>query len=30
VLRDRSKVGELAGDEITEENIMHTIAGHSK
>jgi simple sugar transport system ATP-binding protein len=30
VLRDRSKVGELSGQEITEENIMHTIAGHAK
>jgi monosaccharide-transporting ATPase len=30
VLRDRRKVGELSGDEITEENIMQTIAGHSK
>jgi simple sugar transport system ATP-binding protein len=29
VLRDRSKVGELAGDQITEQNIMHTIAGHA-
>jgi simple sugar transport system ATP-binding protein len=28
VLRDRAKVGELAGNEITEEAIMHTIAGH--
>jgi len=27
VLRDRAKVGELAGDKISEENIMHTIAG---
>ena len=27
VLRDRAKVGELQGNEITEENIMHTIAG---
>src|SRR5262249_32466340 len=26
VLRDRAKVGELAGPQITEENIMHTIA----
>src|SRR5206468_6558012 len=25
VLRDRAKAGELAGDEITEERIMHTI-----
>ncbi len=30
VLRDRAKAGELVGAEITEENIMHTIAGHSK
>ncbi len=29
VLRDRAKVGELAGKQVTEENIMHTIAGHS-
>ena len=29
VLRDRSKVGELSGKQITEENIMHTIAGHA-
>jgi simple sugar transport system ATP-binding protein len=28
VLRDRAKVGELAGNQITEEAIMHTIAGH--
>jgi monosaccharide-transporting ATPase len=28
VLRDRAKVGELTGDQISEENIMHTIAGH--
>lgn len=28
VLRDRAKVGELAGGQVTEENIMHTIAGH--
>jgi simple sugar transport system ATP-binding protein len=27
VLRDRAKVGELRGDQITEESIMHTIAG---
>jgi monosaccharide-transporting ATPase len=27
VLRDRAKVGELSGKQITEENIMHTIAG---
>jgi simple sugar transport system ATP-binding protein len=26
VLRDRAKVGELAGSQITEEGIMHTIA----
>ena len=30
VLRDRAKVGELSGRQITEENIMHTIAGHAK
>jgi galactofuranose transport system ATP-binding protein len=30
VLRDRAKVGELAENQITEETIMHTIAGHSK
>jgi monosaccharide-transporting ATPase len=29
VLRDRAKVGELTGSQISEENIMHTIAGHS-
>jgi len=29
VLRDRTKVGELTGNQISEENIMHTIAGHS-
>ncbi len=29
VLRDRQKVGELTGKQISEENIMHTIAGHS-
>jgi len=29
VLRDRAKVGELSGKQITEENIMRTIAGHS-
>ena len=29
VLRDRAKVGELTGKQISEENIMHTIAGHS-
>jgi simple sugar transport system ATP-binding protein len=29
VLRDRAKVGELAGNGITEESIMHTIAGHT-
>jgi monosaccharide-transporting ATPase len=28
VLRDRAKAGELTGSEITEEAIMHTIAGH--
>jgi simple sugar transport system ATP-binding protein len=28
VLRDRTKAGELAGNEITEEAIMQTIAGH--
>jgi simple sugar transport system ATP-binding protein len=28
VLRDRAKVGELTGPQITEETIMHTIAGH--
>jgi simple sugar transport system ATP-binding protein len=28
VLRDRAKAGELVGSEITEEAIMHTIAGH--
>jgi len=28
VLRDRAKAGELAGDQITEEAIMQTIAGH--
>jgi galactofuranose transport system ATP-binding protein len=27
VLRDRQKVGEMAGDDITRENIIHTIAG---
>ena len=27
VLRDRQKVGEIAGDDITRENIIHTIAG---
>jgi simple sugar transport system ATP-binding protein len=26
VLRDRRKVAELAGDDITEQNIMHAIA----
>ena len=30
VLRDRAKVGELTGGRITEENIMHTIAGHEQ
>ena len=29
VLRDRAKVGELAGDAISEEAILHTIAGSS-
>ena len=29
VLRDRAKVGELSGSQISEETIMHTIAGHS-
>ena len=29
VLRDRAKVGELIGKQISEENIMRTIAGHS-
>ena len=29
VLRDRAKVGELSGNQISEENIMRTIAGHS-
>lgn len=29
VLRDRAKVGELSGKQITEENIMRTIAGHA-
>jgi simple sugar transport system ATP-binding protein len=28
VLRDRAKAGELVGSEITDEAIMHTIAGH--
>jgi simple sugar transport system ATP-binding protein len=28
VLRDRAKVGELTGHQISEENIMRTIAGH--
>lgn len=27
VMRDRSIVGELTGDEITQDNVMHTIAG---
>jgi monosaccharide-transporting ATPase len=27
VLRDRHKVGEIAGDDVTEENIIRTIAG---
>jgi simple sugar transport system ATP-binding protein len=30
VLRDRQKVGELTGAGITEETIMHTIAGHEE
>jgi simple sugar transport system ATP-binding protein len=30
VLRDRAKVGELSGKEITEDNIMRTIAGHAE
>ena len=30
VLRDRIKAGELAGDEINQETIMHTIAGHER
>ena len=30
VLRDRIKAGELAGDEINEETIMRTIAGHER
>ena len=30
VLRDRIKAGELAGDEINQEAIMHTIAGHER
>jgi simple sugar transport system ATP-binding protein len=30
VLRDRAKVGELTGDQISEENIMRTIAGHEQ
>jgi simple sugar transport system ATP-binding protein len=29
VLRDRAKVGELKGAEISEESIMHTIAGQA-
>ena len=29
VMRDRAKAGELAGSSITEEAIMHTIAGHA-
>jgi simple sugar transport system ATP-binding protein len=28
VLRDRRKVGELSGEQITEKAVMHTIAGH--
>ena len=27
VLRDRRKVGEIVGDDVTRENIIHTIAG---
>ena len=30
VLRDRIKAGELAGNQISEETIMHTIAGHER
>ena len=30
VLRDRIKAGELAGDEISQETIMRTIAGHER
>jgi galactofuranose transport system ATP-binding protein len=30
VLRDRTKAGELAGDEISEETIMRTIAGYER
>lgn len=30
VLRDRAKAGELAGDEISQETIMRTIAGHER
>lgn len=30
VLRDRIKAGELAGNQITQETIMHTIAGHER
>jgi galactofuranose transport system ATP-binding protein len=30
VLRDRAKVGELEGEQINEQNIMQTIAGHPK
>ena len=30
VLRDRIKAGELAGDEINQETIMRTIAGHER
>ena len=27
VMRDRKKVGEISGDELTQKNIMDTIAG---
>jgi simple sugar transport system ATP-binding protein len=27
VMRDRNIVGELSGSEVTQDNIMHTIAG---
>jgi galactofuranose transport system ATP-binding protein len=30
VLRDRAKAGELSGDDISQEAIMHTIAGHDR
>ena len=30
VLRDRIKAGELAGNQISQETIMHTIAGHER